>query len=245
MENELNLENQEDLINANLYLKLDFPTQNIKGNNKFKEFKNRRLNELGKDAKLFHCKKDNIYFYVEKAICQNLPYYYQRCPLCRNYICYFCERNRNKAICEYGNCCIALHLYYLLFYGAFKKYEADYEIKRYNRFILLGLLPFTGFFNLYLVSINTFFFELLLKEKNTKNTFWLINDTYSNYFISLNSLDFITLIIFLTGFINSISCFIYYLYMNIFILFISLFTKFKPLKYYIGFILFGITTVQC
>ena len=70
MENDIRTENYENLIDINKYFQLDFSKQTIKGNRKFEEFKKQKLNELGKDAKLFHCKNDNIYFYVSKAECE-------------------------------------------------------------------------------------------------------------------------------------------------------------------------------
>ena len=114
MENDVK-ENQEYLININKnYFKLDFSKQKLKGNREFEEYKKLKLNELGKDAKLFHCKKDNLYFYVSKIECKTLPYYFKKCPLCYNYICYFCERNTYERIGIKGNCSINLALYYSL-----------------------------------------------------------------------------------------------------------------------------------
>ena len=65
MENDIK-EGEENLMNINNYFKLDFSGQKLEGYRKFEEFKKQQLIELGKDAKLFHCKTDNIYFYVSK-----------------------------------------------------------------------------------------------------------------------------------------------------------------------------------
>ena len=112
MENDIRSENFENLIDMNDYFKLDFSKEELKGNRKFEEFKKQRLNELGKDAKLFHCKNDNVLFYVSKSECKTLPFYFKKCPLCNNHICYFCERNSKQPIERNGNCCPKLSLYY-------------------------------------------------------------------------------------------------------------------------------------
>ncbi len=110
MENDQRSENEENLIDINEYFKLDFPAQKLKGNRQFEEYKIEKINQLGRDAKLFHCNIDHIYFYVSKAQCKILPYYLKECPLCKNYICYFCERNFTAAEHK-GNCCPKLNLY--------------------------------------------------------------------------------------------------------------------------------------
>ena len=85
MENDIRNENNENLVDMNDYFQLDFAEQTIKGNRKFEEFKKQRLNELGKDAKLFHCKNDNIYFYISKKECEiddnNNHCYCKQCSL--------------------------------------------------------------------------------------------------------------------------------------------------------------------
>jgi len=81
MENDTRLDsltNEDDI-----YFKPDFPKQIINGSINFEKFKKRKLKELGKDAKLFHCKTDNIYFYESEKNCEANPYYNKRCPLCK------------------------------------------------------------------------------------------------------------------------------------------------------------------
>ena len=88
MENDIRSSNNENLVDINNYFQLDFSEQTLKGNRKFEEFKKQRLNELGKDSKLFHCKHDNIYFYVRKKECEivdeNNRCYFKQCPSCKN-----------------------------------------------------------------------------------------------------------------------------------------------------------------
>ena len=117
MENDIRNENYE-----NYYFQLDFAKEDIKGNRFFEEFKKQRLKELGKDAKLFHCKNDNVLFYVSKAECKinntNNHYYCKKCPLCKNYICYFCERISHNPR-EREKCCALSSLYYLFIINNF------------------------------------------------------------------------------------------------------------------------------
>ena len=77
MENESKIEDQEGLLHANDYFKLDFPGQNLKGNKLYEDFKKRKLKELGNDAKLFYCKRENLYFYKSKNECKEAPFYYK------------------------------------------------------------------------------------------------------------------------------------------------------------------------
>ena len=127
MENDIRTENNENLVDINDYFQLDFEREEFKGNRKFEEFKKKKLNELGKDAKLFHCKNDNVLFYVCKKICKTLPLYYKQCPSCNNYICYFCGRVTNQPIRESHNCCPKLRLYYLFFYVGFENIDSNLE----------------------------------------------------------------------------------------------------------------------
>jgi len=100
MENDIRTEKKQNLIDINLYFKLDFPEQNLKGNRKFEEFKNKKLKEYGKDAKLFFCKNDNIYFYVHIDNCEIFPFFYEQCPLCESYMLFLWKKYR---LCNRSN----------------------------------------------------------------------------------------------------------------------------------------------
>ena len=158
MENDIGSINNENLVDIKDYFQLDFAEQTIQGNRKFEEFKKQRLNEFGKDAKLFHCKNDNIIFYVSKKACKiddgHNDYYFKQCPLCKNYICYFCKRIRNYPI-GVGRCCALSHLYYIFFIKGFQycknHSKLDNKSKRYFKIrLILDLIPLTKCFCYYI-----------------------------------------------------------------------------------------------
>ena len=160
MENDI----KENLIVTNKYFKLDFSGQKIEGNKDFEEFKNKQIIELGKDAKLFQCKKDNIYFYISKKDCKLHPYYSKKCPLCKNSICYFCKRGINPSMGDNSNCCIKRKLCYLFFYDIFRHLEEDTKTVRFWVYLILNLIPFFGCLLFFLIFV-FFIFLFIVKRK--------------------------------------------------------------------------------
>jgi hypothetical protein len=244
MENDIRNENNENLVDMNDYFQLDFAKEDLKGNRKFEEFKKQRLDELGKDAKLFHCKNDNIYFYVNKKECEiddeNNICYFKRCHLCKNYICYFCERIRqnpkeDKMYRKY--CCVLLNLYYLFFIKGFK-YCKDYSQLDYNEksefklYLKYTLIPLIKCFWYSIRFFSLLFDDLLLKDKKLKKQ--INNDlTYQNY-LDDGKYIFIAFCVVVNGITNIICYTIIFYIFDILILIVSLFTKFNPLKYSVG-----------
>ena len=241
MENDLKSPNYENLIDMNEYFKLDFAEQSIKGNRKFEEFKKQRLKELGKDAKLFHCKNDNVLFFVSKFECTTtLPYYYKQCPLCENYVCYFCERNSNAP--ERRNCCIKLYLYYFIFKGFspndenIKLIEEDHSFLCLFIYLIIGsfIMPLMCIFIVYLFFFDRLYIGLLLSDKLLSNKNLLPNkiDTYGRNIKKNPCFRRVMSILFLLStFPISISYGMINAYINIFIFIISLFTKFYLYKH--------------
>ena len=242
MENE-NRDNQVDLIKIDLnYFKLDYPKQRIKGNQSFEKYKNLKLKELGNDSELFYCKNDFLYFYVSKRDCNAMPFYYKQCPLCKYYICYFCQRTTSQPIGFNANCCIKLRLYYLFFLKGFV-YLNEFEqlsIAQKNGFYLalkISLIPFLNL--LYLFScVILIFFRLLLKDKKWRYDVHPSHNTYNDYYQLYNSFKIIMILMTSQAILYSICYTIYSLYFNIFIFMISLFFKFYPLKYIIGILVY-------
>ena len=173
MENDIQVEYQQNIIESKEFFKLDFSKEKLKGNRKFEEFKNKKLDELGKDAKLFHCKIDNLFFYVSKKECKIFPFYFKQCPFCNNYVCYFCERNSKIPIEKNGKCCVLLRLYYLLFHLGFgdlkseddKDKDDEFGILRNILLFIMNFLPLFGPYTLLLITFDNLFFGLPLKDK--------------------------------------------------------------------------------
>ena len=240
MENELKLLDQSNIANVKDFIKLDFPGQNLKGNKSFEDFKKEKLTELGKDAKLFYCKKDNLYFYISKEQCKTPPLYYKNCPLCNNFVCYFCKRNTSWNIVNRGNCCLKLKLYYLFFHSGFqflKHFDQlnEEEKQDFRINLILSYIPFFGFVKSYVLIFDALLFGALLKDKKYKNDLDnLVEKTYNRYINEYYSEIIIVLIILFTGILLSFCFTIYDIYFKLFIMIISLFSKFIPLRYYLG-----------
>ena len=63
MENESNLINNFDMIEENTFMP-EYENQNIYNTQAFKNWQNSNFKKYGKEAKLFHCIYNKIYFYV-------------------------------------------------------------------------------------------------------------------------------------------------------------------------------------
>ena len=241
MENDIRNETNENLIDINKYFQLDFSEQDLKGNRKFEEFKKQKLNELGKDAKLFHCKKDNIYFYVSKKEYKVHPCYFKKCPLCNNNVCYFCERNTSKSLNEGGNCCVKLQLYYLFFYSGYEYSKKDlkeiFNEENFCLIILSLLLPFLNIISIFMIIFASLFLRLSVKDKNlSDNSDNLGKLSYTDLLTKkgMCGLILISIISILTYIFFAICYFFVYYCLILILLIISLFTKFYPFKYYFG-----------
>ena len=104
-ENEIKLKDPFKLLN---------PNQNIKGNIEFLNWKNLYIKKIGNNIKLFKCIKDNILFFTTNSDCKNYPFYQSKCPICNNFMCYFCSRYAKDS---YGNgCCCLIRRVYCLFF---------------------------------------------------------------------------------------------------------------------------------
>ena len=243
MENEMNQDDKVELIIMNAkYFKLDFPNQNIEGNSLFVKFKKKQLEELGNNSKLFHCSIDNIYFYESKNVCETSTYYI-KCPLCNNYICYFCQRVSPKYAYRREICCIKFKLFYLFTKLAFE-YINNYENlspirkKDFKIVLVVFFIPFLFLLIVFLEVNYLLHFDIVLKNMKYNKEYAL--GTYYQYYEKKKPFTILFPLALITSFFYSICYTIYSIYFNILILFISLFTKFYPFKYCIGILVFGV-----
>ena len=72
--------------------KLDYKEQNLNNNLNFIKWKNEMLEKYGRDAKLFKCVKDNLFFYVSNRDTKGDHLHLGKCPQCQRFICFFCTR---------------------------------------------------------------------------------------------------------------------------------------------------------
>jgi len=86
----------------------------VNNNIEYQKWKKIMLKEYGKNSMEFKCNKDKILFYSTYNVCLNEYYYYKcKCPICNNYICYFCSFNGNDM---FKKCCIKISFYKSFFY---------------------------------------------------------------------------------------------------------------------------------
>ena len=231
MENELeeNIAGNNEKNQENIF-KLDFKGQSLKSNKKFGEWKEKMKLKNDKNAILYYCKNDNLYFYG------TLTYYGSECPLCKDNICYFCLRNTN--ICF--DCCPLGRVYRILSYDALffikendQNYEYDYG-DNYNFCDVFSkfILPFYTFIYLAGIISNNLYHSLFYpREKDPERVY---------YFRDNNQATFINIIInALMALILSIIFFIHDIYFKFLLLFFSLFPKHYPIKYYLRILKMG------
>ena len=216
------------------YFILEYPNQSLKHNKNFKDFKAQKLIELGADAKLFKCKQDNILFYIQKKDNETFPYYYKKCPKCNKNICYFCGRNTNS---DKGECCIRRRVYYLFFYNGFYFFNENVENldEDYNEASKCIFIPIFGLmFFIYCMGIILFYDMILYTtERYVENSLM----TYYEYLKKYYSYNLISFIHFGCGFCAIICYSIVDINFKIILFLFSLFTKFYPLKYFMGMLL--------
>ncbi len=91
----------------------DYKEQILSNNSNYINWENEMIKKYGRDAKLFKCFKDKIVFYVSNKDTKGNHLHLGKCPLCQEYICYFCSRKGNKNDKAY--CCISRKIRYILF----------------------------------------------------------------------------------------------------------------------------------
>ena len=154
------MENENYLIRDEKDIfQLDYTEQNINSNLDFLKWKKTIIEKYGTDAKLFHCIKDKIYFYVSKKVFN----YHNICPICKKDLCYFCKSNGYYE----GSCCIRYKFYFMIFEDA-KIYIDHPESHVYD----------------YCGNILTFSMLMLLIP--IVNVIWIIGLLHSSFFYSLD-----------------------------------------------------------
>ena len=122
----------------------------------------------------------------------------------------------------------------------FKGLDAVNEFDRNNFYFALKLIfiPFIGIgFFIGIMDVG-FFYKMKLKDKKWR--FKLSPVRYYYIYLENNySYKLIIIISILIGFMNSVCYFLYDIYFKLLLVFISLFSNFYPLKYYIGILVYG------
>ena len=218
-DNEIILNEENDLKTENIF-HLDYKGQALKSTKKFITWKNRMLEKYGNNAKLFKCIYENAYFYVSKKDFNNMHLYKSICPSCNRKICYFCSRALNSDY-DPGNCCVKRRILYMIYEDGL----ALLDSQDYSREFIQFLFPFlTLFFIIGIISKNLYH-TLRVFKNNIDYDYYFKDDTISWLKVFINGL---------IAFMLSIPFIIHDIYLKIFLLFISIFSKNIPIKYYLG-----------
>ena len=225
MENDIqyNIYNDNSYQNDDNIFQLDYQGQILKTNIKYQKWKNKMIKIYGDDAKLYRCIYDNIYFYGSNEEFHKFPFCKSQCSLCYKTICYFCSRNteNNK---DFGNCCIKRKINYIILHDI----NNDNFEKDFYFYLLIFFVPIITLF-LFIGIISEYFYYLLIKYD--KNIFYYEDNDFTSKIIIINGgISLMLSIVFL----------VHDIYLKIIFLFVSLFYKISPLKYYLKIIKKGI-----
>jgi len=205
--------------------KFEYKEQNLNNNIEYQKWKELMLKEYGNNSKQFKCNKDNIIFYSTYNACVYDSYYKCKCPICNNYICYFCLCNSKN---KYTSCCIKNNILKGFFDFGPKSINESFDY-----IYLFSLIPFISIFMLI-----TFIFKILyttiITEKSKNNN--SENEDLKDYLEEDNYL-FKAFLLFFTDFFLSIPLAIFYNYFIILFIIISIPFNFIPLKYYLNIII--------
>ena len=235
MENEIELcltKNNEEI--AEDFFKPDYKGQSLNSNKKFCIWKNKMIKIYGSDAKLYRCKNDDIYFYAPKKI-DNYFIYESKCTSCNRQICYFCSRSRGNRGND-GDCCVKGKICSMILDDGFKIISEEKEEENIGHIICFNypyelitfFIPIYSLFILFgLVSKNLYHAQIKFKN-NEFDGFYFKDNTLSWNIVVING--GIALMI-------SIALVIHEIYLIAIITIISLFSKFYPIKFFMGLIL--------
>ena len=215
----------------------EYENQNIKNNQNFINWEKSIFTKYGKDAKLFKCTEDNIYFYTSNKDCIEYPFYACRCPECNFYICYYCLGRTDHHDAEYGQCCIKRRLYYSFHFDALEYIRPikpwDNEESILDKYtVLFFSIPFVNMiFCIYAISA-LFFYKM---QFYNGDSFIPYENRFSNIVsygvvLALNGLFAIAL---------SIPFFLYNAFFLIILWIISIPFKLIPVKFVAGIITRG------
>ena len=222
---ENNLTNKIDTT-SKYFFEVEYEGQTLKDNLKFESWKKKMLKKYGEKAKLYQCKYDNIYYYDTNENNDKISFNGIKCPLCKRPICYFCSKESDFNLM----CCMKGKLYYWFFHDGFiyidKEYRNIYKDEDFYNILKYFLIPCVTFFFM-IGTIAKDLYHGLQKTYKPLDNYYFNDDNFSIFIVIVNVLIDIFL---------NISFFVQHLYFKIFLLFISIFFKNYPLKYYFGLI---------
>lgn len=207
--------------------KFEYKEQNLDNNNEYQKWKEKMLIEYGNNAKQFKCYKDNIIFYSTYNYCIYDPYYKCKCPICKNYICYFCSCNSRD---KYADCCIKNSILNCIFDFGPKSINDSFDYKN-----LYCLIPFLSILMIIIFIFKILYTTIITEKSKNNNNNNKGNEELRDY-TEGDKFHIRILLIFLTGFLLCIPFVIFYNSFIILLIIISIPFDFIPLKYYLNII---------
>ena len=220
MKKNINLIIKKDLTSTSVF-NLEYNDQNVNDNVEYQKWKELMLKECGNNSKQFKCNKDKILFYSRYSEYINDPYYKSKCPICNNYICYFCSCYSKNI---YISCCIKNSILKSFFY-----FGPESIKKSFNNFITLS--PYINIFLMIAFTFKILYLVIITKKSKNHDNIELMQ--YVNFDKNRKHVLNITIVI-LIDILLSIPFTIIYTYFIILLLIISIPFKCIPLKYYSG-----------
>ena len=132
----INLIEKNNLTSTSVF-KFEYKDQNVNNIIEYQKWKELMLKEFGNNSKQYRCNKDKILFFSRFNECMNEYYYKCRCPICNNYICYFCSFNGNE---NYNSCCIKNIILKSIFYIGPNSVDKPFDVL--PLFVLIPLLNY-------------------------------------------------------------------------------------------------------
>ena len=236
MENEQeNIDFRKNTLNTISFYKLEYENQNVKNNFEFLKWKKEMLDEYGKNAMLFKCLEDKIYFYTSYEECKRYPIYQSVCPICEEPICYYCSRFETDEFGENGTCCLQRKIKCMFNQDCYRyiqpiNYEED--ILSYKEAFISFVIPVIHLFTLITQIQRIFYYKLVVKEIKKKEK--EKQGLEGRYYLYVDAYDYIVMINMAMAILLVIPLFFIHIYFIIFMIIISLPFKFIPLKYLLG-----------
>ena len=232
MENESKL--NQNIINKENKFEIEYFGQNLNKNESFIQWQTEMKKIYGRDAKLFKCKKDKIFYYGSSNDCKKIPFYKIKCPICKNTNCYFCSNHINDEL-DHGKCCLIRRIYCLFFQDGYEFINKVYNENDFDSFYYRYKIMLTPFISLmiFIFFVSNCFFYKLKASNIESNSGEMIR--YQDH-LKENNASIIIIINLAFAVVLSIPFFIYSLYFKAFLFIISIFSNNYPMKYYIGLI---------
>ena len=238
----MEIENEAEFIEKNKKYEIfrpEYENQKIKNNQNFINWENSIFKKYGKDAKLFKCTKDNIYYYTPNNECMDYPYYVSHCPKCNYFVCYYCSTRAEPRYAGFGQCCIRRRLYYLFHEDGLEYIKPDRRWNfdkptEFNGFpLVMFLIPFINMVYTIAAISDVLFYQMEFYDGNDFNSYEDRIKNNNNIYLTLSVVNV------LFALVLSIPFFFFNIFVLILLWLISIPFKLIPVKFVAGILQTG------